>query len=258
MCPPLPFPRRAVLPNGFRPRPLALAAATLALCAVAAAADGFEVTAFGNISRAHAGDTSGQVSLNRLPQDPGHWGVGALAGLQGEVLLFDGRLLVSRGTDPQGRVSALQGGDEAALFAAARVQQWAAIAVPTDMGQQQFEAFVLRQADERGITPGTAFPFIVQGRYPLLRWHVVTGPATAHRGGHGAGHAPRHASPRVFEQPDAAGYLVGIHAGTRLEGVVSHPGERFHLHYADDALTLSGHVDAYAVARGAVLKLPLR
>jgi alpha-acetolactate decarboxylase len=49
-----------------------------------------------------------------------------------------------------------------------------------------------------------------------------------------------------------------VYSGTALEGVVSHPGERFHLHFADAAATVSGHVDRYSVAAGAVLKLPVR
>jgi hypothetical protein len=47
------------------------------------------------------------------------------------------------------------------------------------------------------------------------------------------------------------------YSGAQLEGVVSHPGGRFHVHYAAAALEVSGHVDAYAVASGSILKLPL-
>jgi alpha-acetolactate decarboxylase len=243
--------------------PAWLAAGLLALCAAAWAADPFGFTAWGSFERMmHLGDTRGQVPLSALPQGAGHWGVGALAGLQGEVLLHDGRLLVSRGSDPQGRTTAAQQADEAVLFAAARVQEWAEIAVPQDMAQPQFEAFVREQAAARGLDSEAPFPFLVKGRYPQLRWHVVTGapPAGGGHGGHGghSGHANKHAGMQVFGQPGAAGRLVGVYSGARLEGVVSHPGERFHVHYADDALSVSGHVDAYSVARGALLVLPVK
>jgi alpha-acetolactate decarboxylase len=60
----------------------------------------FDFSAFGSFKRmSHTGDTSGQVRLSDLPQTAGTWGVGALAGLTGEILLHDGRLLVSRGED---------------------------------------------------------------------------------------------------------------------------------------------------------------
>jgi alpha-acetolactate decarboxylase len=40
--------------------------------------------------------------------------------------------------------------------------------------------------------------------------------------------------------------------------VVSHPGERLHIHFADADASVSGHVDRFSIAAGAVLKLPLR
>jgi alpha-acetolactate decarboxylase len=61
---------------------------------------------------------------------------------------------------------------------------------------------------------------------------------------------------KVFHAPGASGQLVGVYSGPALEGVVSHPGERFHLHYIDAAARVSGHVDAHAVAAGSVLRLP--
>jgi hypothetical protein len=51
---------------------------------------------------------------------------------------------------------------------------------------------------------------------------------------------------------------VGVYSGPALEGVVSHPGERLHIHYVDAAAAASGHVDRFSVGAGAVLKLPLR
>jgi len=51
---------------------------------------------------------------------------------------------------------------------------------------------------------------------------------------------------------------VAVYSGVQLEGVVSHPGERFHLHYADAGLSRSGHVDRYGVGAGAMLRLPVR
>lgn len=225
-----------------------------------AAESRFKLTAFGNFTRMrHTGDTSGQVKLADLPQTPGNWGMGALAGQMGELVLHDGHLLVSRGDDAQGRVGNPQVGDEAALFVVAQVQQWVDVTVSSDMNQAQFEAFIIEQAKMRGLGNGTPFPFLVQGRYTHLVWHVVTGTLRAKSADDGrhAGHANKGAEMRMFEQPGAAGRLVGVYSGAELEGVVSHPGTRFHIHYADEALSISGHVDAYGVARGAVLKLPV-
>jgi len=246
-----------------RPRAWGLAGLLLAT-AVWAAGPPFDFVHHGNFQRmAHSGDTAGQVALAALPQMPGRWGLGATAGLKGEIVQLDGRLLVSPGSDAQGRVRAPLADEQALLFAGAMVQAWQEVPVPRDMDSAAFEAFVQEQARALGLPPEQPFAFRVEGRFPHLLWHVVTGEPGpggkpgAH-GGHGIGHANTRSDMRLFRQPGASGQLIGVYSGKALEGVVSHPGERFHLHYADAAATVSGHVDRYSVAAGAVLKLPLR
>ncbi len=237
--------------------------AALACTSALAASLPFDFTHVGSFQHmSHTGDTGGKAALASLPQRPGTWGLGATAGLKGEIVQRDGRLLVSPGDDPHGRVRAPIAGEQALLYASARVTRWVDVPVPIDMDQVRWEAFVREQASARGLAPEQPFVFLVEGVFPKLRWHVVTGeaPAGGHgtHGGHGAagGHANRHAGMKVFHSPGATGQLVGVYSGTALEGVVSHPGEHFHVHYVDGTGRASGHVDAYAVARGAVLKLP--
>ncbi len=76
-------------------------------------------------------------------------------------------------------------------------------------------------------------------------------------GSHGSGHANQQSGLSIFRHPQASGQLVGIYSGGRLEGVVTHPGERFHLHYIDDGMTVSGHVDQYTVRAGSMLWVPM-
>jgi alpha-acetolactate decarboxylase len=218
----------------------------------------------GNFQRTmHTGDTAGQVALSVLPQQSGTWGVGATAGLRGEIVQIDGRLLVSPGSDPDGRVRPPQEGEQALHFASGRVLAWRDVAVPRDMDSSVFEAYVQEQARGLGLAPDQPFIFRVEGRFPHLLWHVVTGEkgsggGHAGHGAHGGGHANQRSDMRLFRQPGASGQLIGVYSGAALEGVVSHPGERFHLHFADPGATVSGHVDRYSVAAGAVLKLPVR
>lgn len=220
----------------------------------------------------HSGDASGRVALSALSRQGGTWGIGATAGLKGEIVQVDGLLLVSPGSDESGRVRAPLAGEEAALFAGNHVQAWRDVAVPQDMEAAAFETFVREQAQALGLTLHQPFAFRVEGRFPHLLWHVVTGETTpagghdaaggdgdqADHGGHGAGHANARSGMRVFRQPGAGGQLIGIYSGAALEGAVSHPGERFHVHYVDSGAAVSGHVDRYSVAAGSVLKLPAR
>jgi alpha-acetolactate decarboxylase len=237
-------------------RRLALAALAAVLTAPAHAGSSVAVQAYGNFKRmAHTGDTSAKVALRELPAAPGHYAVGALEGLRGEIVMLDGKLLVTRGHSEAGRTEPPAAGDAATLLALAKVAAWREVAVPADMKQAEFEAFVVKQASALGIAATDAFAFQVRGEFSQVTWHVVTGGAG---GGHGGAHAQGHAANRVFEEAGAKGVLVGFHSGDALEGVISHPGERFHLHYANGDASRSGHVDAYAVRGGSVLLLPAR
>lgn len=244
--------------------PIAFGALALASAAALAAALPFDFIHVGNFQRMmHRGDTTGRIELQALPQGTGQWGLGATAGLRGEIVQIDGRLLVSPGSDAQGRTRPPEAQEQALLFAAARVPQWRDVAVPRDLDAAAFEGFLREQASAAGLSAEQPFVFRVEGRFPQLLWHVVTGEAPAPggsngHGGHGAGHTNTRSGMNLFHQPGASGQLVGVYSGPALEGVVSHPGERLHLHYVDAAAAVSGHVDRFSVGAGAVLKLPLR
>lgn len=239
---------------------------TCLLLAGAARAGGlpFSFVHHGNFQRMmHTGESAGPVALSALPQQPGTWGLGATAGLKGEIVQVDGRLLVSPGSDATGRVRPPRVDEQAVFFAGARVQAWRDVAVPRDMDSSAFEAFVQEQAEGLGRAPDQPFVLRVQGRFPQLLWHVVDGekgPGASHAAQaiHAGGRANQRSDMRLFRQPGASGQLIGVYSGAALEGVVSHPGERFHVHFADADATVSGHVDRYSVAAGAVLKLPVR
>lgn len=236
-------------------RALALVAGLAAASWVAAQGAGpVAVRAYGNFAHlARTGDSSAKIALEDLPAKPGIYALGALAGLRGEVLVWDGERLVTRGHSPEGRTEAARRDDSATLLALAEVTAWAEVPVPSDMKQAQFEAFVLAQAAARGLDAARPFAFLVRGEFPTLLWHVVTG---APGSGHGATHAQGHAAKRVFDERDVAGVMLGFYSGDAFEGVISHPGERFHVHYANGDFTRSGHVDGYAVRAGATLSLP--
>jgi alpha-acetolactate decarboxylase len=220
---------------------------------------------YGNFKRMmHTGDTTAQVELAKLDQSAGTWGVGALAGLRGEVIQVDGKILVSFGAKSDGKVQPGSSMDAAVLWASSKVAQWKQIQVPADMSQAEFEKFVSEQAAVNKVDLTRPFVFRVTGGYSHLIWHVLTGEKSDYKaGGHGGrGHAGGHSNKRsdmkVFRNPTATGQLVVVYSGEKLEGVVSHPGERFHVHYIDDAETVSGHVDQYNVQKGATLWLPAR
>jgi hypothetical protein len=91
------------------------------------------------------GDVSGKIALASIPSGAGVYGVGALADLQGEILIWDGQILVSPGASISGSTQSPQGDDQAALLVTAQVSEWEPIQTPGNMTQQAFEAFVVGQ-----------------------------------------------------------------------------------------------------------------
>lgn len=215
----------------------------------------FNVSIHGNFKRmVHTGDASGKIALASIPRSAGTYGVGALADLRGEILVWDGRVLVTPGQSISGSTQSPGIGDQATLLVTAQVKKWEQKQILNDMTQKEFERFVIDSANSIGIDTKKPFPFIVMGEITDYAWHVVTGSAK----GHGAGtqHQQGPASDRAFRGTAVKGKLVGFYSAEELEGVISHPGDLFHVHYTDDSLKVSGHLDSFGVRKGAALLLP--
>ena len=232
----------------------------LAFAAIANAAGTgpFGVNAYGSFARMTAtGDTSANVALAQFEGRQGIYGVGAMQGLRGEILIWDGRVLISRGHATDGATSAVMHSDQATLLATAKVKQWREASVPADLTQSQFEGFVKDQARGAGLPSDKPFPFIVKGPVLNYAWHVVAGAMAPGSGMHKASN-PAHAKLREFMGVRLEhAMLLGFYSGPAMEGAITHPGEQFHVHLADTELKSSGHVDRYGVGNGAVLLLPV-
>jgi len=234
-----------------------LIAFTVSLSGAASAASErtFNVSVHGNFKQmVHEGDTSGKVALAPYVRAAGTYGVGALAGLRGEILIWDGSVFVTLGESASGSTQRPRADDQATFLVTAWVKEWGERQMAIDMTQQEFERFVIDSARSMGIDINKPFPFIVIGEVTNYTWHVVTG-TSKHPGG-GAQHQQGHASDRAFSGAKTEGKLVGFFSAEELEGVLSHPGERFHVHYADNDIKTSGHLDGFGVAKGARLLLP--
>ena len=221
----------------------------------AAAQRSFNLIVYGNFKKmVHTSDTSGKVALASIPRSAGTYGVGALTDLTGEILIWGGEILVTPGDSTSGTTQPPGIDDQAALLVTAQIKGWNETRVIQDLTQPEFEQFVINTAHSKGIDINKPFPFIVLGEITDYTWHVVTGKAKRHGGSvqHGQGHATN----RTFTGAKTHGKLVGFYSAEEQQGVITHPGERFHVHYADNNLKTSGHLDNFGIAKGAKLLLP--
>lgn len=186
---------------------------------------------------------------------PHMFAVGAMAGLQGEVTIKDGQVWVTRvvGGAPAGAGPSVGASDWATMLTSASVPAWEAVELDADARGGELEALIARVAGARGLDTAKPFPFRIEGRITSLEMHVVNGYCP-----HGEGNASESNLPWKFSgEPPEDTSIVGFFA-EGAGGVLTHHGTAIHAHAIVGAPegTLTGHVDAMGVGRGAVLLLP--
>jgi acetolactate decarboxylase len=197
-----------------------------------------EVTVHGELrALMHGGDPGGVVALDDVAK-PGAVAVGALAGLRGEVTILDGAV----------HTSSVVGGEiapgterDAALLVIAHVGAWREVRIGADVAASELDAGIEAALRGAGVDASRPVPFVLEGDFPVLAWHVVDGPHT-----HGA------PSGIVRDTPGPA-VVVGFYSSAH-EGVFTHMGQRTHLHVIVGGTT--GHVDDLAIKAGTELRVP--
>lgn len=197
------------------------------------------------------GRTAGRIGVLKASR-PGTYGLGAMAGLMGEITIDNGVAHVSVVEQGAARTRLAKPGDQAALLVVGHVKRWRTHALPALPSLAALEAFVAETARASGLVP-SAEPFLlrVEGTFRELSMHVVHGSCPrAH---------PEGPAPWRLDGGSGDGVLIGIYAEGR-EGVLTHHGRRVHLHallHAPEGRLLAGHVDGLSMAAGGRLQLPL-
>lgn len=195
------------------------------------------------------GRSEGRVALAEVAGLRGSVGVGALAGLAGEVTVVDGELWIARAAE--GSVVVAQEplpGEQAALLALSDNLHWVEHRTPRDLTLEEFGTWLA----ELGPTPAASWPFLAEGNLDALEAHVVAG-ACPHA------HPEARDSFVLLAHPSLTVRLAGFHAPSE-PGVLVHHGERLHVHFveASAAPTLSGHLDGGTLRAGARVRVPAR
>jgi hypothetical protein len=197
--------------------------------------------------------TQGRVTLDDITSESAV-GLGALAGLHGEVLVVDGEAWVSR-VDGDARPDArLATADEEATFLVlAEVPLWKDIPVGQDIPPADVERFLRKAAEFAGLDWSRPFPFVVRGTVLSAEMHVLNGKCPFANPDLPPESAPFRAS---FGTTPAT--LVGFY-GEGVEAVITHHGSRVHVHgRLGGERPIVGHMDSFGVAAGSVLQLPMR
>lgn len=221
----------------------------------------FKIQSFGTMREAIGlGQNQGRVNLGRLAQQPHFFAVGALAGLRGEITIFDSKIFVST-VNPSGELSTAIGEDadalQATLLIGAQVVKWTEHQVPQDITFEKLDQFIADVAGQQGLDINQPIPFVIEGNLSDVHVHVINGACPVHSKRNQL-EIPATQKPFDQESNELSGQVVGIFAANAA-GRMTHPGTQVHAHliFKTDADQIAtGHLEKFGARSGAVLRLP--
>lgn len=209
------------------------------------------------------GQHQGRVVLGQVADQPGFYGVGALAKLQGEITLFDSQLFVST-VSAAGRPITLAPADagkmQATLLIGARVEEWIEVPVERSVRPAEVDRFLGELAQRYQIDINDshpAFPFLIQGVLEDVHVHIIRGACPVHSRRNNLVLAEEE-RPFEWHQQQLNGRVVGVYALNQA-GKLTHPGTSVHAHLifqTEDGSTATGHLERFGIKAGSTLRLP--
>lgn len=190
----------------------------------------YEVKYYGELrSIMHQGDISGKVKIDTLNKT-NLYGLGALANMNGEITLIDGKPYISKVIDSV----AVIGSDknvEAALLVFSHIDQWDTLTVE---GGDDLELLISATLKERNTSVST--PFMILGRPDMVDYHILNhDPKSDNTADHKAGSFTGTIEKRLLT-------LIGFYADD-AQGVYTHHDSKLHVHFVEASSSLTGHVD---------------
>lgn len=186
----------------------------------------------------HKGDLSAHISLSDLQNNENLYALGAIEGLDGEIVVWNSELFLSQERDSKVIISDNQD-TSASLLVYAQVKKWKRIPVPASVhSTERLETFLVEQATEIGIDSSKPFPFQLKGSIQELDWHVIHWAPNQTKHSHQA-HVESGAFGTLTDQDVE---IIGFHSLSH-KGVWTHHTRNVHMHFLNADKELSGHVD---------------
>lgn len=214
--------------------------------------DSTEVKYAGALHDIMSGKIGAVAQLDTLKRSENLMALGAVANLQGEIQIFEGRALVS--SVGNNGIQIVEGFEQqAALLVYAEVADWIEVRIPESVGDlSSLEEFILTQAQEYGINAENPFPFRLQGIVAGLDWHVINWDKNDNDHSHNK-HKEAGVRGELKDQwVEVIGFVSNHH-----QGIFTHRNSTLHMHFRVEDNSLAGHVDALELDRGEIrLLLP--
>jgi acetolactate decarboxylase len=207
------------------------------------------------------GKAEGRVPLAAMSGANGAFGVGAVAGLDGEITVYEGKPFV---TKVRGSGFTMDHGhDHAAIFAVwTKNTQWRDEPLPNDIKTYlDLQRHVKARAAAAGIDMAKPFPFLLTGVPAELKWHINVD-LTEGKPVSRELFAKSKANYVMKNQPvDIVGFYSEKHPGIFISAYAPAIKEKdvknaIHIHLVTKDGKSAGHIDDLTFSGGMTLRLP--
>ena len=202
-----------------------------------------ELKIYGSLGKImHENDTSEKVRLNLMGPIYNHYGLGAVAGLDGEILILKGETYVTRvfngslATDKSTDVGA-------ALLVLTQVDEWDTLNLEIDISSMNELGGYIEEQDYEGV-----FPFMVLTNEGTLEWHVIQSPDNDEE-------MKNHKNSALKGKYKGEALILGFFSQSH-QGVFTHHDENTHMHFQSSDKLYSGHVDELHISKNDKLLIP--
>ncbi len=209
-----------------------------------------------------SGKAEAVVPLTAFSGNAGVYGVGAVAGLDGEITVFNGKTYV---TKVRGNSFAMDNSDQhSATFAVwTRQTQWTEQPVPAEVkGYLDLQNFVKARAVAAGIDVTQPFPFQLAGTPTEIKWHINVDLTEGKPITNELFAKSKASYVAKNEAMDIVGFYSEKHPGVFISAyapaIAPNSGAKnaMHIHMVSRDGKSAGHIDNLVLGEGMVLRLP--
>lgn len=190
-----------------------------------------------------------RVQLEDLSMNSNTFGLGAIEGLAGEILIWEGKSLISKSL--LGQVSIEESVDYgAALLVITEAEGWNEFSLSQVSSFQGLEAAFEEKAITLGYDSNAIIPFRISGKIDDLDWHVINAVEASE-----PTHEAYKAAGFSGQEKDKSVEILGFYSKNH-QGVFTHHGSFVHLHFIDREAQIMGHVDGLKFSSEVKFYLP--
>src|SRR3954462_289703 len=198
------------------------------------------------------GRADAKISLAALCDKRSLYALGPVAGLDGEITIFDSQPYVSQVRGDTDAYVVDRTFDHGAIFLAwAQMHEWNDTVVEESVSSyKELETFVKQAARERGIDTDVPFPFLMSGTAREIVWHINVD----RTGGQPITRELFQKSKQKYTLRHERVDIFGVHS-ERHGGILMGDDMKIHVHFVSRDTDATGHIDEIAPG-GLILRLP--